>query len=60
MTDVVEHGGASVWIFGHTHISCDMHLGNTRMISNAKGYGPMPGRLTWDNSSFDPMFTLEI
>ncbi|WP_186392808.1 MULTISPECIES: metallophosphoesterase [unclassified Pannonibacter] len=26
------------WISGHTHISCDVEHGNTRIISNAQGY----------------------
>jgi Icc-related predicted phosphoesterase len=28
----------SHWIFGHTHSSCDLMLGNTRMIANPFGY----------------------
>jgi len=36
-------------------------IGNTRLISNAKGYGPWPpGEMTWDNPDFDPNFVIEI
>ena len=52
---------ADLWIYGHTHESEDVTLGNTRVVSNAKGYGPwVPQHRTWDNSRFDPNFVIEI
>jgi predicted phosphodiesterase len=52
---------ADLWIYGHTHESEDVTIGCTRVISNAKGYGPwVPQRRTWDNSRFDPNFVIEI
>jgi predicted phosphodiesterase len=52
---------ADVWIFGHTHESEDVVIGATRVISNAKGYGPW-GRSqpTSDNPRFDPKRTIQI
>lgn len=53
---------ADLWIYGHTHESEDVVIGHTRIVSNAKGYGPwLPGRQrTWDNPKFDPHFVIEI
>jgi predicted phosphodiesterase len=52
---------ADVWIYGHTHESEDTMIGHTRVVSNAKGYGPwLPKRRHWDNPSFDPNFVIEI
>ena len=52
---------ADLWIYGHTHESQDVTIGLTRVVSNAKGYGPwMPRHRTWDNARFDPNFVIEI
>jgi predicted phosphodiesterase len=52
---------ADIWIYGHTHESEDITIGSTRVISNAKGYGPwLPKYRTWDNSRFDPNLIVEI
>jgi len=52
---------ADLWIFGHTHESEDVVIGHTRVVSNAKGYGPwMPKVPRWDNPNFNPNFVLEI
>lgn len=29
---------ADVWIFGHTHVSLDTHIGACRLVSNQRGY----------------------
>ena len=53
--------GVDVWIYGHTHETRDSMVGNTRLITNGKGYGPWPPKeLTWDNKDFDPTFVIEI
>ncbi|MEY9524048.1 putative phosphodiesterase [Bradyrhizobium japonicum] len=50
-----------LWIYGHTHESFDAVIGDTRVVSNAKGYGPwLPQQRAWDNSYFDPYFVIEI
>jgi predicted phosphodiesterase len=52
---------ADLWLFGHTHESFDAVVGETRVVSNAKGYGPWPPReRTWENPAFDPHFVIEI
>ncbi len=53
--------GVDAWIYGHTHDTRDEMIGNARLITNAKGYGPWPPKeLTWDNPDFDPTFVIEI
>jgi predicted phosphodiesterase len=53
--------GVDAWIYGHTHDTRDEMIGNARLITNAKGYGPWPPKeLTWDNPNFDPNFVIEI
>jgi len=53
---------ADLWVFGHTHESFDVVVGETtRVVSNAKGYGPWPPREpTWDNPDFDEHLVIEI
>jgi predicted phosphodiesterase len=52
---------ADLWIYGHTHESQDVTIGLTRVVSNAKGYGPwMPRHRSWDNAHFDPNFVIDI
>jgi predicted phosphodiesterase len=53
---------ADLWIYGHTHESEDVVIGHTRIVSNAKGYGPwLPARQrTSDNPNFDPNYIIEI
>lgn len=52
---------ADLWIYGHTHESEDVTIGYTRVVSNAKGYGPsLPLHRTWDNARFDRNFVIEI
>ena len=52
---------ADLWIYGHTHESEDITIGQTRIVSNAKGYGPwMPRERRWDNPHFNPKFVIQI
>lgn len=63
---------ADLWVFGHTHESFDTVIGGhdtdaaisgkgTRVYSNAKGYGPWPGKMrSWDNPNFDERLVIEI
>ena len=50
---LVELGGASVWIHGHTHDSVDVRVGETRVVCNPRGY---PDERT---PRFDPEFVVE-
>lgn len=52
--------GADLWIHGHIHESRDFHVGTTRVVSNAKGYGPWRANEKWDNPNFNPAFVVEI
>lgn len=38
VSNVVEQGGATLWIHGHTHMSCDYTAGSTRVLCNPFGY----------------------
>jgi len=52
---------ADLWVYGHTHESEDTVIGATRVVSNAKGYGPWPPQQrAWDNPHFDPNLVIEI
>lgn len=47
-------GWEGLWLFGHTHSSCDLMVGDTRVVANPKGYG-------MENSSgFNPDLILEV
>ena len=53
--------GLDAWIHGHTHETYDRLVAGTRLVTNAKGYGPwLPKEPTWDNPGFDPRFVIEI
>ncbi len=59
LVDVVED--ADLWVYGHTHESRDFMQGRTRVVSNAKGYGPrLVERPLYENRTFDPYFVVEI
>jgi Icc-related predicted phosphoesterase len=59
---LIANSTADLWIYGHVHISDDRTIGATRIVSNAKEYGPYPpmGLPTWDNPDFDPRFVVEV
>jgi predicted phosphodiesterase len=59
--------GADLWVYGHTHETKDFMVGNgvvgngnTRVVSNQKGYGPWAAGETWENPDFNPNFVIEI
>lgn len=53
--------GVDLWIYGHTHERREFTIGGTRIVSNAKGYGPwLPSQRSWDNPLFDPNLVVEI
>ena len=47
LSGIIEEGRPALWIHGHTHDSCDYVLGNTRVVSNPRGYDD-------ENELFDP------
>lgn len=52
--------GANLWLYGHTHESRDFRIGDTRIVSNGKGYGPWYANETWENPDFDEQLVIEI
>jgi Icc-related predicted phosphoesterase len=53
LRQLIQKHQPDLWIFGHTHVSCDIKIGATRVVSNSKGYGGQ-------NEAFDPVFMVEI
>lgn len=53
---------ADLWVFGHTHERFDAMVGQAvRLLTNAKGYGPWPGRMpSWENPTFDERLIIEV
>ncbi|MBP1097512.1 metallophosphoesterase [Bradyrhizobium diazoefficiens] len=49
-----------LWIYGHTHEHRDFIIDRTRLVTNAKGYGPWRPDERWENPSFDPNWVIEI
>jgi hypothetical protein len=61
LSQIIAKSEPSLWIYGHTHMSDDRIVGNTRILLNAKGYGSLGSdKPTWDNPLFDPLLTVEI
>jgi predicted phosphodiesterase len=54
LDDTVERSNAQLWIHGHTHYSMDYELGNTRVLSNQRGY---PDE---EDVGFEPGFYIDI
>ena len=56
--------GASLWIHGHTHDSCDYRLGDStrsvRMICNPRGYPVGRLKTEFENGAFDPGLLVEV
>lgn len=38
MDDLIERSGAALWVHGHTHRCVDYRIGETRVVSNPRGY----------------------
>ncbi|KQW47204.1 MULTISPECIES: metallophosphoesterase [unclassified Ensifer] len=53
LDDLVIEQGPAVWVHGHVHHRVDYQIGQTRVISNPRGY---PG----ESSGFDPDLVVEI
>lgn len=60
LTELVENGGAALWIHGHTHASVDYQAGATRVVCNPKGYGPREPGGRYENAAFDPGKLVEV
>lgn len=55
LDELVERSGATLWCHGHTHISQDYQIGETRVICNPRGYY---GHEV--NPKFDPNLVIEV
>jgi Icc-related predicted phosphoesterase len=51
---LIEPSGVPLWIHGHTHHNVDFRLGNTRVLSNQRGY---PAE---NCPRFDPALVVEV
>jgi len=60
LSELVENSGAALWVHGHTHESCDYIAGQTRVVCNPKGYGPMKAGGKFENPNFDAGLVVEI
>lgn len=60
LSELVEKSGAALWVHGHTHESCDYIAGNTRVVCNPKGYGPVRAGGQYENANFDVGLIVEI
>ena len=53
MNDLIDRERPDLCVYGHTHVSLDIRHGNTRIVSNAKGYGAQ-------NPLFRPSRVVEV
>lgn len=60
LSDLVETSGAVLWVHGHTHTSCDYRAGNTRVLCNPKGYGPLATGGRIENPAFDERLMIDL
>ena len=60
LSNLVESSGATLWIHGHTHASCDYRAGDVRVLCNPKGYGPGSHHRRIENKAFDERLVVEV
>ncbi|GEC32926.1 phosphatase [Sinorhizobium fredii USDA 205] len=53
LDDLIKEDGPTLWVHGHVHHRSDYLVGDTRVVSNARGY---PG----ESTGFDPGLVIEI
>lgn len=59
VSSIVERAGASLWVHGHTHSSCDYVAGTTRVVCNPFGY--VHHRCPDEpNKRFNPALTISV
>jgi Icc-related predicted phosphoesterase len=54
LDDFILEYQPALWIHGHTHVSCDYYIGDTRVVCNPRGYSDD------DNPNFKPDLVLQI
>jgi Icc-related predicted phosphoesterase len=50
----------NLWLHGHIHTSVDYCIGETRIRTNPKGYGPGGAYRGTENAAFDPQLVIEL
>jgi len=55
LDEIIEREQPAIWVHGHTHVSFDYQLGETRVVCNPGGY---PGHE--ENPEFDEGFVVEL
>jgi hypothetical protein len=53
---IIAHPNIKTWCFGHTHSLIDITVGETRLITNPRGYAGYEQR----TKEFDPSFYFEV
>ncbi len=53
VSQIIEEQQPALWVHGHTHDSCDYHVGATRVVCNPKGY-------EYENKAFDPELVVRV
>lgn len=53
LSQIIEEQQPTLWIHGHTHDSCDYHVGATRVVCNPRGYED-------ENTDFDPRLVVAV
>lgn len=57
---LIKASRPALWVHGHSHHSVDYRLGETRILSNPKGYGPFEGKPRTENPAFQAAMVVEI
>lgn len=60
MSGLISDYAPELWVYGHTHETRDFKVGSTRVVTNAKGYGPRADKCDPQNVTFDPSFIIQI
>jgi hypothetical protein len=51
---ILDNPNIKVWVHGHMHDPNNYVIGDTRVLSNPRGYLP------WEGDLFDPTFTFTV
>jgi Icc-related predicted phosphoesterase len=57
---LIERSKPNLWLHGHIHASADYLIGETRVRTNPKGYGPSKQFGETENPAFDPQLIIEL
>lgn len=57
---MIEQRKPTLWVHGHIHTSVDYCIGETRVCSNPKGYGPSGSFRGIENAAFDSRRVIEL